>query len=183
MSTDAAVALANVERIAGIARTIAESYQPPATGRPAAIANPLLVQELLTAIEDGNYIETACDLAGMAKSVVYDWIKRGEAGEPAFALFAYAVKHASARAESEEVKKVREAGKEARNWTASMTFLERRHPDRWARRSEDSAGPKVVVQIGVAPGDVQVSVQSSQLITSGEIIDAPSLVPRNELGE
>ena len=161
MSPDAASELARVERIASIAKTIADGYTPPATGRPAAIANPLLVQELLTAIDDGNYIETACDLAGIAKASVYDWIKRGEAGETPFDLFAYAVKRASARAEAEAVNDVRAAGKDPRFWAASMTYLERRHPDRWARRAEDNAGPKVVVQIGVKDGDVQISLPSA----------------------
>jgi len=38
-----------------------------------------------------------------------------------------------------------------------MTALERRHPERWARRQEGNDGPKVVVQIGVNDKDVQVN--------------------------
>jgi hypothetical protein len=60
-----------------------------------------------------------------------------------------------------EVSKVRKAGADPRFWAASMTYLERRHPERWARRSEGNDGPKVVVQIGVRDSDVQVSIQGN----------------------
>jgi len=33
-------------------------------------------------------------------------------------------------------------------WLASQTFLERRFPERWARRQGRETGPEVVVQIG-----------------------------------
>jgi hypothetical protein len=69
-----------------------------------------------------------------------------------------ALKRASARAEASEVAKVREAGNDPRFWAASMTYLERRHPERWARRSDGHDGPKVIVQIGVRDSDVQVSI-------------------------
>lgn len=146
--------------LARIANDIADSYTPPHTGVRSRIGEADTVQELLQAIENGNYVETAAELAGLSKQSVYDWIKRGEAGEEPFKLFADAIKRASARAEAAEVVKVREAGNDPRFWAASMTYLERRHPERWARRSEDNNSPKVVVQIGVRDSDVQVHVNS-----------------------
>jgi len=71
-----------------------------------------------------------------------------------------ALKRASARAEAIEVAKVRKAGDDPRFWAASMTYLERRHPERWARRSEDGNSPRVVVQIGCKDSDVQVCISS-----------------------
>jgi hypothetical protein len=50
------------------------------------------------------------------------------------------------------------SGKDPRFWAAEMTYLERRHPDRWGRRQEEAAGPKVVVQIGIKDSDVQISL-------------------------
>lgn len=146
--------------LARIAADIAHAYQPPATGRPADIGNADIVQELLEAVNNGNYIETACDLAGLSKTTVYDWIKRGEANQTPYKAFANALKRAQARAEAAEVTKVRNAGNDPRFWAASMTYLERRHPERWARRQDGNDGPKVVVQIGVRDSDVQVSVTS-----------------------
>jgi len=147
--------------LASLAQDIAAAYRPPPTGRPAGIGNPDTVQELLQAVEDGNYIETACDLAGVPKQTFYEWLKRGETGETPFKQFADAIKRASARAEGQEIAKVRKAGEDPRFWAASMTYLERRHPERWARRQEGNDGPKVVVQIGVRDADVQVSLISS----------------------
>jgi hypothetical protein len=144
--------------LSAIAADIAAAYQPPATGVPSRIAEADTVQELLEAVEAGNYIETAAELAGLSKNTVYDWLKRGETGETPFKLFADALKRAAARAEAREVQKVRAAGEDPRFWAASMTFLERRHPERWARRSEDSSSPRVVVQIGVKDSDVQVQI-------------------------
>lgn len=116
---------------------------------------------LLEAVEAGNYLETACDLAGLSKQTVYAWIKRGEEGEEPFSTLSNALKRGQARAEAAEVAKVRKAGEDPRFWAASMTYLERRHPDRWARRSEGTDTPKVVVQIGVKDSDVQVSIQTT----------------------
>jgi transposase len=157
--------------VALIASEIAKNYTKQGTGVPSRIGDSDLVQCFLECVLEGNYIETAADVAGLSKVTVYDWIKRGEAGDIPFNLFAVAMKRASAQAEREAVKNVRTAGKEGRNWAAEMTFLERRLPEKWARRSEDSAGPKVVVQIGVRDSDVQVSIQGqpAQLaIGSGE---------------
>ena len=37
-------------------------------------------------------------------------------------------------------------------------YLERKHPDRWGRRQEDSGTPIVVVQFGVKDSDVTFNV-------------------------
>jgi hypothetical protein len=145
--------------VAAIAESIANAYTPPATGAPSRIRESDTVTQLLQAIDDGNYLETACELAGIHKKVVYDWLKRGDAGEPPFDRFSDALKRAQARAEAAEVAKVRKAGDDPRFWAASMTYLERRHPEKWARRSEDSSAPRVVVQIGLAGGEVRAAVQ------------------------
>ena len=143
-----------------VAKDIASQYSPPDTGRPAAIGNADTVQELLQAVQNGNYLETSANLAGISENAVRNWIKRGEAGETPYNLFMRAYKRASAYAEAEDLGKVRRAGDDPRFWAANMTALERRHPERWARRQEGNDGPKVIVQIGVRDSDVQVTVQS-----------------------
>jgi len=144
-----------------VAQDIANAYQPPMTGRPSDIGNADTVLAILSSLEDGNYLEIASELAGVSENIIRNWVKRGEDGEEPFDAFMRAVKRASAKAEAMEVGKVRTAGQDPRFWAASMTYLERRHPDRWARRSDGNDGPKVIVQIGVRDSDVQVQVQSS----------------------
>lgn len=146
--------------LALIARDIAGAFQPAYNGAHSRIAEADTVQQLLEAVEAGNYIETAAELAGLSKVTVYNWLKRAEANETPYVALANALKRASARAEAAEVTKVRNAGNDPRFWAASMTYLERRHPERWARRQDGNDGPKVVVQIGVRDSDVQVSVNS-----------------------
>ena len=121
------------------------------------------MQQFLEAVGEGNYIETAAKLAGITKQSVYEWIKRGQSGEPgteAFRVFADAVEKAEARAEAKMLANVRRASELPQFWAAGMTVLERRHPDRWGKRQDDSTQPKVVVNIGVGSGDVRVGVLS-----------------------
>ena len=142
-----------------LATDIASSYQPPNTGRPSAIGDSQLLQELFDQIEAGNYPETACELAGLHLNTYRNWIKRGEAGETPFNAFLFAVKRASARAEALAVSRVRDAGKDPRFWAAEMTYLERRHPEKWGRRSEGSHGPSVQVYVGgVDIKDVKIAI-------------------------
>ncbi len=148
-----------------LAADISAAYEPPSgAGRPASIGDPDIVQEFLTQIEAGNYPEIAAELAGISLNTYRNWMKRGEDGETPFTAFMQAVKRAAARAEAMEIAKVRKAGNDPRFWAASMTYLERRHPERWARRSEDGNTPRVVVQIGVRDSDVQVSIASSPAV-------------------
>jgi transposase len=142
------------------AQAIADLYQPPKTGRPSDIGSASTVQQFLEAVGEGNYIETAAKLAGLSKQSVYDWLKRGHAGEPAYKAFADAVEKAEARAEAAMVANVRKASHLPQFWAAGMTVLERRHPERWGKRQDDTNTPKVVVQIG-GPADVKIGIAVS----------------------
>jgi hypothetical protein len=137
------------------AQAIADAYTPPHTGKPSTIADDAKVQILLEAVQDGCYIETAAKLAGIAKATLYNWTKRGKDGEQPFAAFLDALEKAEARAEADAIRNIRQAGKLPQFWAAEMTYLERRHPEKWGRRQEGDSGPKVVVQIGVGAGSVQ----------------------------
>lgn len=155
------------------AQDIAQSYQPPATGRPSLLSSESTVREFLEAVGAGNYIETACKLSGLSKASVYEWLKRAQAGEDAFKAFADALEKAEARAEAHLVglqRKAAEAGPQY--WAAAATQLERRHPDRWSRRMDDSQAPKVVVQIGVGAGDVKVGVAFAPAM-SHDVLSSP----------
>src|SRR4029453_14197293 len=130
--------------LAHLATEIASSYQPKAPGTHSRIGEPDTVQTILETVAAGNYLEVAADLAGISRATIYEWMKRGEAGEPPYALFSDSVKRASARAEAAEVAKVRKAGELPQYWTASMTYLERRHPDRWSRRTEPQEANRTI---------------------------------------
>lgn len=162
-----------------LAAKIADAYQPPDTGRPSRLTETDTVSILLNAIEAGNYMETACALADLPKETVYQWLKRGQTEHDdhtsPYRIFYDAVKRAEARAEAEAVEDVRKAGKSGpQYWAASMTRLERRHPERWGKRPDEQTGPKVIVQIGVKDSDVQISVLSTSVDQAPTSL-APSL--------
>ncbi len=64
------------------------------------------------------------------------------------------------------VRNVRKASQLPQFWAAGMTVLERKFPDKWGRRPEDSSTPRIVVQIGVKDGDVQVQLGPQTAVTT-----------------
>src|SRR5678810_1099704 len=152
------------------AELIANRYQADThVGAPSTLGDPEKVHVFLAAIADGNYRETAIRKAGIAKQTFYNWLKRAEAGDEAAIAFVDALEKAEADAESETVRNVRNASKLPQFWAAGMTWLERKSPDKWGRRQDDSSAPRVIVQIGIRDSDVSISTLSP--------------VPRNDLGE
>lgn len=101
---------------------------------PKTSLTPEMQQRIVDAITAGNYLDTAASYAGIARSTLHDWLKRGrakEAEEP-FASFVAAVDEAMGKAETRFVALIAEAAKTT--WTAGAWWLERRYPERWGRR-------------------------------------------------
>lgn len=104
-------------------------------GRPVGAGIKLTpeVQALILAhLRAGNYLETAAQAAGVDKTTLYDWLKKGAAGRAPYATFSHAVVDAQAQAEARDLQRMDDHGR--LNWQAVAWRLERRHPDRWARR-------------------------------------------------
>lgn len=140
---------------------IASIYVPPDIGRPSCVLTDIpRVTKLLQLVARGNYIETAGLAAGFPKQTIHYWRKQAEAGQVAAIAFCDALERAQAEAETEAVDHIRSTRKRPELWAASMTHLERRHPDRWGKRQDDASTPRVVVQIGARDSDVSVSVGS-----------------------
>lgn len=117
-------------------------------GRPAKINNEIQ-EKIIKAIQAGNYIETAAAYAGINKSTLYDWLKRGEREkqrvaknskykirkqEAQFVEFSNAVEKALADAEMRDVLIIGKAAEE--QWQAAAWRLERKFPDKWGRRDK-----------------------------------------------
>ena len=88
-------------------------------------------------IANGNYITTACDACGIGVSTYYAWLDK--ANDPdnvnvgLYLDFVEAIKIAESKSEQSLVENVVKAGKSPQYWAASMTMLERRFPDKYAR--------------------------------------------------
>jgi len=155
------------------ANRIARDYKPPIVGRAATLGNAGIIRAFLRSMAAGNYLDTAADVAGISKQTVYNWIKRGEAHERPYDRFLDAYKKACATAEANAVHEVRTAGKAGpQHWTASMTFLERRFPERWARRQDRETGPQVVVQIGATPDQVALIERQVRAVAGPQTADS-----------
>lgn len=119
------------------------SAPPPKSkgGRPT-IFTPALGAEIAALIEAGNYAETAAAVSGISKDTLYRWLKKGarqlriskREGTPPtdLAKWSGAVELAAAVSESNDVARIGAAARAS--WQAAAWRLERKHPERWARR-------------------------------------------------
>ncbi len=115
-------------------------------GRPTKL-NEDVQHKICSAIRAGNYIETAAAYAGINKSTLYDWMKRGEREkqrveknpryrvrkrEEPFVEFSNAIEKALADAEIRDVAIIARAAEDV--WQAAAWRLERKFPDRWGKK-------------------------------------------------
>jgi transposase len=145
-------------------------------GRPTKLT-PEIQNRIVVLIRAGNYVETAAASAGIHKSTLYDWLKRGarekqritqnprariSKKEAPFVDFSDAVEKAQAEAESRDVMLIAKAAEE--QWQAAAWRLERKFPARWGRKLD----VKQEVQ-----GQVKVSHDRQEIVET--IVDTPEL--------
>jgi hypothetical protein len=114
----------------------------PARGRPSAF-NPDRAEKLINAIRGGAYQKQAAEHAGISYNTLRRWLIKAQSEEatPELIEFAAAIEKANADAEVAAVAKIRSIGNEG-NWQALAWWLERRHPERWAK--SDTARVEIV---------------------------------------
>jgi hypothetical protein len=101
-------------------------------------------RRIVDMIRLGSYAAVAATACGIGESTFYQWTKRGREAEwnddgtlanqddRPYVEFAEAVKEAEAAAEVQSVGTIRQAGQQS--WQAAAWYLERKYPDRWARK-------------------------------------------------
>jgi transposase len=100
-------------------------------GRPTKLT-PKLTEHICELLRWGNYIETACNYAGVSKQTLYDWMKLGNRENQGIHRdFLDAVHKAMAEAEMRDVQNIHNAAKT--DWKASAWRLERKYPTKWGR--------------------------------------------------
>jgi hypothetical protein len=104
-------------------------------GRPSKLT-PEVQEKLCTAIRGGNFLDTAAAYAGVHRDTLREWLRRGaRASSGIYRAFLEAVEKAHADAEARDVALIAKAAAGG-NWQAAGWRLERRFPERWARRSQ-----------------------------------------------
>lgn len=100
-------------------------------GRPSKFT-PEIVEQILSTVRAGNYLETAAAAAGINQDTLRDWMRRGaRAGKGKFHDFSEAVRKAQASATARDVAVIGKAATE--QWQAAAWRLERKFPAQWGR--------------------------------------------------
>jgi hypothetical protein len=131
-------------------------------------SQPAKIGRLVDLLVQGNYRETAAKIVGISSRAIRMWMEKAEAGEERFEAVAQVIQIAEGLAEASAVRNVMAAGRHPQFWASSMTYLERKHPEKWGRRQDDQSGPKVQVIIGTGAGDVKVAVIADQAKSGDE---------------
>ena len=99
-------------------------------GRPSKL-DADVKKQLVDAISAGNYIEVACEHAGITKRTFYTWLEKGEiARSGEYREFYLEIQEAQANLEVALVAQWMQNVK--KDWRAAAEMLSRRFPDRWS---------------------------------------------------
>lgn len=123
-----------------------DNAAPRASGGRKTRFNAALTDRVCAALRAGNFIGTACHIAGIGETTFRRWMRKAEADDasPELRAFRRAVKRARAAAEAEALRNI-QAAAERGTWQAAAWFLERSAPERWGRRrtsAAESSGPR-----------------------------------------
>jgi len=95
---------------------------------------PEITEIICQFIEKGNSYETATQAVGICRKTLFNWMDRGEKGEPDFTHFTHSIKKARAKAEMRRVQVIEDAS--PKNWQAAAWLLERSNPQQWGNKQE-----------------------------------------------
>jgi hypothetical protein len=149
--------------------------------QPSKYDAPKIQKVILDALEDGNYLYVAAQLAGIHPNTLHEWIKRGRGrggppAPPSLVAFVEQIDLTLAKWEAQTVKVVHQVAQSGapNTWQAAMTMLERKSPDRWGRRDKvevEADKPLVQVQQLILSNDDvrEASRDFLRRVTSAEI--------------
>lgn len=105
-------------------------------GKPTDLTDEVR-ESIMVYLRHGSYIETAVAAQGLSRNVFYVWMRRGRKAEPGdeiYVKFVEEVDKAIAEAEFKDILRIEKASN--KTWQAAAWRLERRFPERWARREQ-----------------------------------------------
>ncbi len=147
--------------------------------KPAANSKltPGMITALSLSVSRGNYAVVACELAGSSAVSLYAWLKQAAEDErnglseeeSLYLSLSKSLKRAEAEAEDRLVAVVREAAEVKREWIPAITFLERRHPDRWGRKDRTRIDINETREITIT--HVEYNLTAGTASTPGQVIE------------
>ena len=104
-------------------------------GRPTKLT-PELADRFVAMLKAGNYVTVAAHAAGLHRSTITVWLRRGQSQrvvDAPYREFRERVEQARAEGEVRNVAQIASAARES--WQAAAWLLERQFPERWGRPS------------------------------------------------
>ena len=130
------------------------------TGRPTILTDEIQTK-IIQALTGGNYLETACQYAGIQPRTAYLWLDKGRkaqtqqnptTNQQKYLNFLQAVEKAQATSETRNVALIQQAATET--WQAAAWWLERTRPARYGKSYKH--------EIGGSDTPIQVSVEAQR---------------------
>jgi len=111
-----------------------------------------LIDKLAGYIAEGNYAITACALAGISQEAYYSWLRDASSenqngNRELLNHLTESIQKAEAIAEEKMVSLIRNTAVEKKDGYLGMTFLERRHPERWGRKDRLQVDKRTTVEV------------------------------------
>lgn len=114
-----------------------------------------VIDKVYEVLLEGNYANVACELAGICETSYYKYIREAKKDEDAgiesiYTKFAQTIKKAEAEAEKKYLETIKKAS--INTWQAAAWYLERKHRQKWATRTEiehsGDVGVRIIDDIG-----------------------------------
>ncbi len=156
---------------------------------PLHVIDPDIIKRVEDAIRVGNYVEDACEYAGLSRHTLYSWMRRGReeadriaAGadpNPAEAIYVNilnTIEKARAEAVVRNVTLIQNAARDG-SWQAAAWWLERTRPAQYGRRlatevSGPDGGPIVVETVPPEVLEARFAVLLGELETADDSTSA-----------
>jgi hypothetical protein len=134
------------------------------SGRPSKLT-PEIQEKIVSAIRAGNFASVAATYAGVGERAFFRWMEKGEAASSGkYRQFWQAVRSAESEAEVRAVATIQRHVPD--RWQAAMTYLERKFPNRWGRRSrmDVTSGGERVGGVLVVPAPSSAEAWSAAVL-------------------
>jgi hypothetical protein len=145
---------------------------------------PEIVEQITNAVRAGNYIDVAAAYVGVHRDTLYTWMKKGRvATSGPYYEFVAKLDQALAAAEVRDVALIGKAAE--REWTAAAWRLERKHPDRYGRRTRIDGNIRVTTPpwIDMSKLDDDEFAVLRRLVLKARPEDGDPNVPALEAGD
>lgn len=134
--------------------------------------DPVIWQRLIEALQVGSYIEDACRYAGISSRQFRTWRSLADEGVEPYATKWEEVRNAESTSIISNLANIKKAGQDG-SWQASAWLLERKYPDKFARRDKvevQTDNKKFDVELYWADGNI-IDVDDAEVIETSETSD------------